>query len=152
MRTKHNVRLSPEERVQLTQLISAGPASARQLTHARILLKADTGPTGAGWTDAAIARALEVSTVTIWRVRKRYLEEGLAAALTHRAPQNHRPARLDGDQEAHLVALACSEPPTGRKRWTLRLLAQRMVELEYTHQVSYETVRVTLKKTSSSRG
>src|SRR4051794_29682190 len=121
MRTKHNVRLSPEERVQLTQLISAGQASARQLTHARILLKADTGPMGAGWTDDAIARAIEVSTVTIWRVRKRYLEEGLAAALTHRAPQNHRPARLDGDQEARLVALACSEPPTGRKRWTLRL-------------------------------
>jgi transposase len=88
----------------------------------------------------------------VWRVRKRYLEEGLAAALTHRHPNRHRPSRLDGDQEAHLIALTCSEPPTGRKRWTLRLLAQRMVELEYTDRLSYETVRVTLKKTNSSPG
>ena len=90
--------------------------------------------------------------VTVWRVRKRHVEEGLEAALTHRHPKNHRPRRLDGDQEARLIALACSEPPEGRNRWTLRLLAGRMIELQYTERVSYETVRVTLKKTRSSRG
>jgi len=152
MRSKRIVQLTPDERVQLTRLIAGGQAPARKLTHARMLLKADAGPDGPGWTDDAIAEALEVGKVTVWRVRKRYLEEGLEAALTHRHPKNHRPRRLDGDQEAHLIALACSEPPTGRTRWTLRLLANRMVELEYTDRLSYETVRGTLKKTSSSRG
>jgi transposase len=122
------------------------------LTHARILLKADHGTDGPGCTDEAIAEALDVSEVTVWRVRKRYVMEGLEAALNHRHPKNHRPRRLDGDQEAHLIALACTEPPEGRNRWTLRLLASRMVELEYAERVSYETVRVTLKKTHSSRG
>jgi transposase len=152
MRPKRVVRLTPSERSRLTQLISGGEAAARKLTHARILLKTDSGPDGPGWEDDAIAEALDVGKITVWRVRKRYIEEGLDAALTHRHPKNHRPRRLDGDQEAHLVALACSEPPTGRKRWTLRLLAHRMVELEYTDRLSYETVRGTLKKTSSSRG
>src|SRR5581483_2498749 len=152
MRPKRIVRLPSEERSQLTQLISGAQAPARKLTHARILLKTDCGPDGPGWDDDAIAEALDVGKVTVWRVRKRYIEEGLEAALTHRHPKNHRPRRLDGDQEAHLIALACSEPPTGRKRWTLRLLAHRMVELEYTDRISYETVRGTLKKTSSSHG
>jgi len=152
MRPKRIVRLTPAERAQLTQLISAGQAPARKLTHARVLLKTDGGPDGPGWSDDAISEALEVGKVTVWRIRKRYLEEGVEAALTHRHPKNHHPRRLDGDQEAHLIALACSTPPQGRKRWTLRLLAHRMVELEYTPQVSYETVRVTLKKTRSSRG
>lgn len=152
MRPKRIVRLTPDERAQLTQLISCGQAPARKLTHARILLKADGGSGGPGWDDAAIAEAFNVGTVTVWRVRKRYLEEGLEAALTHRHPKNHRPCRLDGDQEAHLIALACSEPPQGRKRWTLRLLASRMVELEYADRLSYETVRGTLKKTRLSHG
>jgi transposase len=152
MRERQIVRLTPDERTQLLGLLSSGQAPARKLTHARILLKADHGPDGPGCTDEAIAEALDVGEVTVWRVRKRYVMEGLEAALNHRHPKNHRPCRLDGDQEAHLIALACSEPPEGRKRWTLRLLASRMVELEYTEQVSYETVRVTLKKTHSSRG
>ena len=152
MRPKRVVRLTNDERSQLTQLITGGQASARKLTRARILLKTDCGPDGPGWDDDAIADALDVGKVTVWRMRKRYIEEGLEAALSHRHPKNHRPRRLDGDQEAHLIALACSEPPTGRKRWTLRLLAHRMVELEYTDRLSYETVRGTLKKTSSSRG
>lgn len=152
MRPKRIVRLTSAERAQLTQLISAGQAPARKLAHARILLKTDSGPDGPGWDDDAIAKALDVGKVTVWRVRKRYIEEGLEAALVHRHPENHHPRRLDGDQEAHLIALACSEPPTGRKRWTLRLLAHRMVELEYTDRLSYETVRGTLKKTSSSPG
>jgi transposase len=152
MKPKRIVRLTPDERVQLTQLIASGQAPARKLTHARVLLKCDAGPDGPGWDDAAIAEALEIGKVTVWRVRKRYLEEGLAAALTHRHPARHRPSRLDGEQEAHLIALACSAPPAERTRWTLRLLAKRMVELEYTDRLSYETVRVTLKKTRSSHG
>jgi transposase len=152
MRPRRIVRLTPEERVHLTQLVSSGQAPARKLAHARILLKADSGRDGPCWTDDQIADALEVGKVTAWRVRKRYIEEGLNAALTHRHPKNHRPRRLDGDQEAHLIALACSEPPQGQRRWTLRLLARRMVELEYTDRLSYETVRVTLKKTRLSRG
>jgi transposase len=152
MKKKQIVRLTPDERAQLLRLISAGTAPARKLTHARILLKADRGPDGPGCADEAIAEALEVGEITVWRVRKRYVEEGLEAALTHRHPKNHRPCRLDGVQEAHLIALACSEPPEGRTRWTLRLLAGRMVELQYAAGVSHETVRVTLKKTNSSRG
>jgi transposase len=152
MRNRQIVRLTQDEGAHLVRLISAGQAPARKLTHARILLKADQGPDGPGCTDEEIVEALAVGEVTVWRVRKRYVEEGLEAALNHRHPKNHRPRRLDGDQEAHLIALACSEPPEGRDRWTLRLLAGRMVELEYTERVSYETVRVTLKKTHSSRG
>jgi transposase len=132
MRPKRIARLTPVERAQLVAMISAGQAPARMLTHARILLKTDGGPDGPGWDDNPIAAALDVGKVTVWRVRKRHIEEGLEASLAHRHPKNHHPRRLDGDQEAHLIALACSEPPTGRKRWTLRLLAKRMVELEYT--------------------
>lgn len=152
MRERQIVRLTPAERTQLLKLLSSGEAPARKLTHARILLKADRGTDGPGCTDEAIAEALEVGEVTVWRVRKRYVTEGLEAALNHRHPKNHRPRRLDGNQEAHLIALACSEPPEGHARWTLRLLARRMIELEHTERVSYETVRVTLKKTRSSRG
>ena len=152
MRERQIVRLTPHERTQLLGLLSSGQAPARKLTHARILLKADHGTDGPRCTDEAIAEALDVGEVTVWRVRKRYVTEGLEAALNHRHPKNHRPRRLDGDQEAQVIALACSEPPAGRTRWTLRLLARRMVELEYTECVSYETVRVTLKKTHSSRG
>jgi transposase len=152
MRKRQIVRLTQDERAQLLGLISAGKAPARKLTHARILLKADRGPDGPSGTDEAIAEALEVGEITVWRVRKRYVEEGLDAALNHRHPKNHRPCRLDGDQEAHLMALACSQAPEGHARWTLRLLASRMVELQYAERLSHETVRVTLKKKSSSRG
>ena len=152
MKKQQIVRLTPDERAQLLRLISAGTAPARKLTHARILLKADRGPDGPRGTDEAIAEALEVGEITVWRVRKRYVEEGLEAALNHRHPKNHRPCRLDGEQEARLIALACSAVPAGHTRWTLRLLAGRMVELQYAERLSHETVRVTLKKTSSSRG
>jgi transposase len=152
MRKKWIVALTETERISLHSLVAAGRAPARKLAHARILLKADTGPAGPGWRDVAIAQALEVSGPTVARVRRRYVEEGLDAALTHRPPAAHRPRRLDGDQEAHLIALACSPPPAGRARWTLRLLADRMVELQYVATVSDQTVRRTLKKTRSSRG
>jgi transposase len=140
----------------LVDVISAGKESARTLSHARILLKADKGPDGPQWRDADIAQALEVSTATVGKVRQRFSEaggeEGLQAALHRRKPDRLYSHKIDGVQEAHLVALTCSSPPEGRKRWTLRLLASKMVELEYTDELSHETVRRTLKKTGSSLG
>ena len=149
---KYRVTLTDEEHQELEQMIGSGKAAARKLMHARILLKADSGIGGAGWEDAAIAEALDVGTATIERVRKRFVEESLEAALTPRRPLWVRQRKLDGDNEAHLIALACSQAPAGRKRWTLRLLAGRMVELEYVEELSHETVRQVLKKTNSSPG
>ena len=152
MQKKHHVKLTDEQRHDLKGLIAAGTGPARRATHARILLKADERPDGPGWDDAAIAEAVEVSPATVERVRKRYAQEGITAALEHRPPAATRPRRLDGIQEAHLIALTCSSPPEGAGRWTLRLLAEKMVALEYVAEVSYETIRRTLKKTISSRG
>lgn len=146
------VELTETDREALSMFIASGHAPARKLTHARILLKADVGESAAGWEDDVIAEALEVSRPTVERVRKRFVTEGLEAALNHRHPKNHRPCRLDGEQEAHLIALTCSAAPAGRERWSLRLLADTMVELEYVDTLSYETVRATLKKVSSSLG
>jgi transposase len=147
MNTKIRVQLTEEQRRELERRVGGGRDAARLLTHARILLKADQGVHGPGWTDAAIAQALEVSVVTIWRVRKRYAEQGLAAALGRKPPNREYRRALDGEQEAHLVALSCSPPPLGRRSWTLRLLSERMVELRFVDGVSYETVRRVLKKT-----
>jgi DNA-binding transcriptional ArsR family regulator len=152
MKKKYPVILSETEREELKQLIAAGTAPARKLTHARILLKADQSPEGPGWVDEAIAEAVETSQPTVSRVRKRYFEEGLEAALNRRPPNREYRRRLDGEQEARLIALACSEPPEGQARWSLRLLADKLVELEIVEEeVSYQTVRRTLKKTLSSR-
>lgn len=148
---KYIVTLEPEEREFLEHLIRKGRTAARKLTHARILLKADSSEGQPGWTDERIAQGLEVHPATVANVRRRYVEEGLDAALNPR-PGGHRPRKLDGDAEAHLIALVCSQSPEGHGRWTLRLLANRMVELEYVDSVSHETVRQTLKKTNSSRG
>ena len=150
---KYRVTLTADERHHLTTLIAAGKAAAQKLAHARILLKADQADGGPGWTDDRIAEAVEVSTDTVARVRQRFVEDGLDAALA-RKPQA-RPSRertLDGRAEARLVALACSAPPDGRKRWTLTLLADRLVELEVVDSIGRETVRQTLQKTTSSRG
>ncbi len=152
MRKRYTVRLSEGERARLRTLIGQGTGPARALTHARILLKASQGEAGPGWSDAAIAAALEVSPATVARVRMRYAAEGLDAAVYRKAPEREYPRRLDGEQEARLVTLACSAPPEGRKRWTLRLLADRLVALEVVESVSYETVRQALKQTGSSRG
>jgi transposase len=152
MRKRLIVHLSEAERAWLSDLIATGRAAARTLTHARILLKADRGPGGPGWRDGAIMEALEVSRPTVERVRKRYVAEGLEVALTHRRHTGGHPRRLDGKQEAQLVTLAWSAPPNGRDGWTLRLLADTMVERAYVDTVSYETVRRTLKKTRSSLG
>ena len=148
-RKKNPVSLSGDDRGTLESLIAHGYASARELTHARILLKADEGedaPSEA-WPDVRIAEALEVSRSTVLRVRTRFVEEGLEAALVHRKPKNTKPKKLDGSQEAHLIALACSEPPKGKKRWSVRLLAERFVRLECAEEpISRELVRRTLKK------
>jgi transposase len=127
-------------------LISLGKGPARQLTHARILLKANQGPQGPGWSDQQISEALEVSLPTIARVRERYVLEGVEGALKQHPHSNPRPRKMDGEQEAHLIALSCSQPPAGHKRWTMRLLASHMVELDYVDAVSHETVRQVLKK------
>jgi DNA-binding transcriptional ArsR family regulator len=150
MKKKHPVILSDTERFELKNLIAAGTAPARKLTHARILLKADQSPEGPGWVDEQVAEAVEVSQPTVSRVRKQYFEEGLEAALNRRPPNKEYHRKLDGEQEARLVALACSEPPEGQARWSLRLLADKMVELEVVDDLSYQTVRRTLKKTPSS--
>jgi transposase len=148
---QYPVTLTKTERRDLQQMIGAGVAPARTLTRARILLKADQSPAGPAWVDDAIAEALEVSQPTVARVRKRYVQEGLTAAVQSRAPQRTYHRKLDGEQEAQLIALACSEPPAGRARWTLRLLADTLVELEIVDEISHQTVRRTLKKTRSSR-
>ncbi len=148
MKKKYPVILSETEREQLKQLIAAGTAPARKLTHARILLKADQSPEGPGWVDEQVAEAVETSQPTVCRVRKQYFEEGLQAALNRRPPNREYHRKLDGEQEARLIALACSEPPEGQARWSLRLLADKMVELEVVDDLSYQTVRRTLKKTN----
>src|SRR5260370_28652577 len=147
MRKRYPVRLSEGEGARLRTLIGQGTGPARALTHARILLKASQGESGPGWSDAAVAAALDVSPGTVARVRMRYAAEGLDAAVYRKAPEREYPRRLDGEQEARLVTLACSAPPEGRKRWTLRLLADRLVALEGVESVAYETGRQALKQT-----
>ena len=120
MKKKYPVTLTRTEGEHLKSLIAAGTAPARKLTHARILLKADQGPEGPAWVDDAVAEAVEVSQPTVCRVRKQYVEEGLEAALNRRPPNREYHRKLDGEQEARLVALACSEPPEGRAHWSLR--------------------------------
>lgn len=152
MRKRYIVTLTKAEREQLEQLIAAGTAAARKLMRARILLKADQGPDGPGWGDQAIAEAVEVSQVTVARVRRQLVEQGLEAALNRRPPRREYRRKLDGAQEAHLIALACSAPPAGHGRWSLRLLADKLVELAVVEDISYQTVRRVLKKTTSSPG
>ena len=150
---KHKVTLDADERQYLHDLIAAGQAAARKLAHARILLKADAADGGPAWPDHRIADALEVSTATVERVRQRFVEQGLDAALDRK--HRERPAReikLDGRAEAQLIALACSAPPEGRATWTMQLLADKLVELEVVDSISDETVRLALKKTRSSPG
>lgn len=141
---KYKVELTPAQREELIHMISTGRAAARELTHARILLKADQGPEGPGWSDAQIQVALEISTSTVARVRKRCAERGVQEAILPAKASAMRKRRLDGRQEAYLIALACSQPPEGCVRWTVRLLAEELVELGYIETISHETVRKTL--------
>ena len=146
------VALSIAQRIELETLIRSGTCSAHTHTHARILLKADAGADGPAWTDKMICLALDVGASTVARVRQTFVETGLSAALARQSPQRVYERALDGAAEAHLIALTCGAPPEGAGRWSLRLLADRMVELEYVEAVSHETVRRTLKKTNSNRG
>jgi transposase len=145
---KYRVTLTAEERAGLEAMISKGKADARKLAHARILLQADEADGAPARTDEEIASALDASTRTVERVRRRFVEEGLESALLPKPTRRIYARALDGAQEARLVALACSAPPDGKKRWTLRLLAERVVELGYAETVSHETVRRALQKTS----
>lgn len=144
---KYIVTLTEAERSRLRGLLSRGTGAARRLAHARVLLKADQG-----LADEAIVSALDVSRPTVERIRKRFVEEGLEAALDPHRPDRPRERKIDGTVEAHLIALACSAPPEGAARWTLRLLAGKLVELEHLDTVSHETVRQVLKKTTCSPG
>ena len=146
MAKKYIVELTPEEREQLRQLVRRGKQSARRVYRARILLLADDGR-----TDEEIWTALQVGKCTVERTRQRFVEEGLDAALSER-PRPGKPRKLNGKQEAFLVALACSDPPNGYEKWTMQLLADRLVELRVVDSIVDETVRRVLKKTTSSRG
>ena len=149
---KYLVTLTPDEGTHLAALIAAGKGAAKKLAHARILLKADQADGGPAWTDDRIAEAVEVSVATVERVRQRFVEDGLEAALARK--KQDKPSRqrtLDGRAEARLIALACSAPPDGRKRWTLKLLADKLVELEVVDAVSDETVRRALQKTYAGK-
>ena len=147
MTKTYRVTLTPAERDALERLLSRGKADVRRLKHAQILLKADEADNGPAWSDERIADAVEVGIATVERVRQRFVEEGLVSALSpYRGGKRIYARKLDGEQEARLIALACSAPPEGQARWTLRLLARRMVELAYVDTLSYETVRQTPKK------
>lgn len=150
---KHSIVLTAEQRRDVERLISSGQAKARKLTRARILLKADGGPQGPRWSNRQIAQALECGESTVCRTRHDFAQGGVALALNRR-PQPERPQKrkLDGQQEAHLVALMCQPAPDGYESWTVRLVAEKLVELEIVDSVSHETVRQVLKKTNSSRG
>lgn len=151
MGKRYRVTLEADERESLEQLLSKGKADVRRLKHAQILLKADESKDGPAWSDSRIAEAVGCGTATVERVRQRFVEEGLEAALSpYRTPRREYRPKLDGEQEAKLITLACSQPPEGRSRWTLRLLADALVELELVDSISYETVRQTLKKTNLS--
>jgi len=146
----YRVVLTEAQRAELRGLVGSGTAPARMLTRARILLKADHGEGGPGWSDAAIVAALDINASTVLRVRRQFTAEGLAATLERKRPDRVYERALDGGQEARLIAVACSEAPEGQARWSLRLLADELVRLEVVESVSHETVRQTLKKTSSS--
>ena len=146
---KYIVELTSDERKELSELISKGKASARKITHARVLLQSDSSANGPSWTDKQISEALGVHPNTIHGIRRHFVEHGLGAALDRK--KQDRPSRqrlVDGEVEAHLIALRCGDPPEGAHRWTLRLLADKLVELEIVSSISHETVRQALKKTS----
>ena len=149
---KYIVRLSASEREALERLVNKGKVAAAKRKRAHILLKADADAEGPAWTDEQIAEALDVSVATIHRTRQAYVGQGLEVALARQRPTGRQFRKLDGAQEAQLVTIACSPPPEGQARWTLQLLADQMVTREIVEAIGRETVRRTLKKTTSSRG
>jgi transposase len=151
MEKKYVVELTTEERQRLNELVHTGRALARKIEHAQILLKADQSR-GGGWTDVQIAATFEVSVLTVGRIRQRFVEHGLEDALVRRQHEQSARRKIDGAAEAKMIALACGAPPAGRTRWTIRLLADKLVELNIVETVGRETVRKTLKKTNLSLG
>jgi len=149
---RYIVSLTGDERQSLEKLIRTGIAAAAKINHAHILLKADVNHPDGGWKDQAISDVFKISTRTIERVRQRFVEESLENALVPRQRHSLKLRRLDGEAEAHLVATACSSPPEGYSRWTLRLLADQIVVLGYVESISHESVRQVLKKTKLSLG
>ena len=146
---RYVVELTAEEQEELMQLVSKGKAAARKITHARVLLRANESKNGPAWTDIQISEAFGIHTNTIHDIRRRFVEDGLEAALVRK--KQDRPSRkciVDGEVEARLIALRCGQPPEGKGRWNLRLLADRLVELEIVPSISHETVRQALKKMS----
>jgi len=152
MYKKYFVTLTSEERTYLEKLVSSGSAPARKLRRARILLKSDCSEEGPNWTYKAICNAFDVNSLTVTNIRKAFAEGGLDKALNRKKPDREYEHRLDGNAEAHLIALACSAAPEGYERWSLRLLQERFVRLEIVESVSHETIRSTLKKTNLSLG
>jgi transposase len=152
MPKKYIVDLTQLEQQSLKKLTTTGKHSAYKINHARILLLASVNSSDGGWSDETIATNLGLSVSTVERVRRRFVEEGVDAALSYRPGRGRKLKRLDGEKEAHLLAIACSEPPQGRERWTLRMLSDKMVELNYVESISHETVRQTLKKMKSNLG
>jgi transposase len=152
MRKKYVVSLSQAERETLERLVKTGNAPARKLTRSWILLKSNVNEDGPKWSYEKICQAYNVSEVTVYQVRKTYVEKGLEKVINRKKPEREYEHRLDGEAEAHLIALACSEAPDGQERWTLRLLRDRMIKLDYIEEVSHETIRATLKKTNLSLG
>ena len=149
MNTKYPVTLNEEQRQHLEKMTSSGKAPARQIKRAQILLKSDGQ---ANWSYKQIMKAFDVTANTVAAVRRTFVEQGLEVALQRKKPEREYPHVLDGEGEAYLVALACSEPPAGRKHWSLRLLQDRFMKLGHVDQISHETIRRVLKKTSSSPG
>ena len=149
MNKKYKVELNEEQKLNLEKITSSGTYPARQIKRAQILLKSDTK---VSWSYEQISDAFDVSEVTIAKVRKTFVEHGLEAALHRKKPDREYEHALDGEAEAHLIALACSEPPTGREHWSLRLLRNRFVKLGYIESISHETIRRALKKKNSSLG
>lgn len=149
MNTKHIVTLNEEQRQHLEKITSSGKVSARQMRRAQILLKSDLQT---NWSYKQIMEAFDVSAVTIATVRRTFVEQGLEVALQRKKPDREYEHALEGEGEAHLIALACSEPPAGRAKWSLRLLQDRFVKLGHVDNISYETIRRILKKTNSNPG
>lgn len=148
----YKVTLTKEERDQLTEITRTGTHAARKIIHALILLNVDRGSHAESQINEDICKVLKIGMRTIDRVKKRFVEEGLESALKMAPTSRVYDKLVDGDMEAHLIALACGEPPEGFARWSLRLLADKLVELRFSDGISYETVRRTLKKTNLSLG
>jgi hypothetical protein len=150
---KHSIELSQEQRQELEDLVRKGSAPARKIQHAQVLLKSENGEQGPNWSDAQIQEAFGVSEPTIWRIRRRFLDQGLSDAIERRRqPERPYKRKLLGEQEAHLLALTCAPAPEGFRRWSLRLLANKLVDLGYVEHIDRKTVWNVLKKTNSSPG